>query len=304
MTVMYPIYSIYRSHFPDPYNATYPLFNERIGDFLKHAEEVANDVLGNPLDHRDSAPRSITKIGNIQFGSNYYGWNMGNTVVVNTRRERTVREEREKRKKKDDSTLRIIAATFGLAITGFAMYKIPQWWNNSRYAKVESNELWKFKDSFQPLYLVNENHHHIQKIWDIAVKEKEIFDQIRSNANKKIALMVSGVAGATILILGAITAPSWISLGVGVVVLTGFASIWVWATESSDRIFQEKAKEIRKALDILQGANTSYGENYPKPVYGPGSYNPEPNLVPIFVPLNEPNVLPQGQEPSAPPFYV
>src|SRR5687767_10909256 len=120
--------SIYHAHTNpgEAQDVAFPLFNSDVVKFLKKAEDVVKDVLGDKTNPHSYAakPQKVTKIRNIQFGNTYSGVFWNSPTVVYSAPARQTRTERDEKKKNDDTLARVISGIVGFVVIGFAAYKV------------------------------------------------------------------------------------------------------------------------------------------------------------------------------------
>lgn len=248
--VMFP--QIYRTA-NDKFNPEFPLFKEQIGNRASHASQISKDILGVApavgaagVAGAAAIPHTVTNIGKIKIGNTYkvFAWNSFNTTNIGSNR-----------RNEDDTAGRVLLFILGSVITGLALYKLGEWWHNAQSAQEELEDLRAFNSSIKNDIRLFPNNTHLKKLDEINKAEKRIFTNVKTNAQRNLALTVAAAVAGTFLALGAVVAvPEIIIAGAILGFVTGGAALLKLGFKHNDKAPARDAKIIRDAVDVLKKA--------------------------------------------------
>jgi hypothetical protein len=235
-----------------PGNSNFPLFNKKVGDFLWHAEEVAQ-ALHNPTSPAGGpsggTAQHVTNIGKVKIGNSYKGlfFNCFNTSN-NTRGNRRSDDEM-------DPMTRVLIFALSAVVGGYALYKMGQWYHQAREAQEELDDLRRFAKELKPIKNTYPLNSHIQEISQVIDREKQIFLRIKQRSIVNLCITVSVVAAASFAILGALAnSIPLVIIGAAIIVISGGGLLLKWGFEHHDRRPGKDAQAIQSAIAILKGA--------------------------------------------------
>lgn len=261
-----------------------------VQEFVKHGNELAEDILGSQLSeptvYYKQPKRQIVFIRGIHYGYAYDSsfWPFYRPPVVHHHHHYYGHNQNRRREEDEEVNplIRFIVGSIFVLIGGYAVWKVIETCKRVKETNKELKNLRVFKRNINNWKGQFPTSQHLPKIEKIERAVTSIYKNLKASYVLQIALMAGVVAGAALVVAGAIIGgPLAASLMIGGIAVCGASSLGLlikWAVELGDRVYIREANIIRTAFKELEASpiipadpsysyNSGYGFGSTRPAY-------------------------------------